>query len=122
MIALYLVDGKRLKRWSVRGSVSLAIEIGRRIIEAGGGELDPVDSILELTKGYRLFEGKVTDVQGVVSVKPVMHRRWTPVAGQMLMAMQTSRAGFLPMRSDSHAMTTMPMNRFTRLMLLQYQP
>ena len=28
--------------------------------------------------------GKVTDVQGIVSVKPVMHRRWTPVATHML--------------------------------------
>ncbi len=29
--------------------------------------------------------GKVTDVQGVVSVKPVMHERWTPVDGPMLL-------------------------------------
>jgi DUF917 family protein len=63
MISLYMVDGKTLKRWSVRGTVSLAIEIGRRIVEAGRSKLDPVDSILELTKGYRLFEGKVVDVQ-----------------------------------------------------------
>jgi predicted Zn-dependent protease len=27
--------------------------------------------------------GKVTDVQGVVTVKPVMHERWTPVVGRI---------------------------------------
>jgi DUF917 family protein len=63
MIGLYMVDGKTLKRWSVRGTVSLAIEIGTRIVEASRSKLDPVDSILELTKGFRLFEGKVADVQ-----------------------------------------------------------
>jgi DUF917 family protein len=47
----------------VRGTITLAMEIGRRIMEAGRSKLDPVDSILEATGGFRLFEGKVTDVQ-----------------------------------------------------------
>ncbi len=63
MIGLYMVDGKAMKRWSVKGTISLAIEIGKRIMEAARGKLDPVDSILELTHGVRLFEGKVIDVQ-----------------------------------------------------------
>ncbi len=29
--------------------------------------------------------GKVTDVQGVVSIKPVMHERWTPVGPQLIL-------------------------------------
>ena len=29
--------------------------------------------------------GKVTDVQGTVSLKPVMHRRWTPVTGPVIL-------------------------------------
>ena len=63
MIGLYVVDGRTLKRWCVRGTITLAMEIGRRIMEAGRSKLDPVDSILEVTRGYRLFEGKVADVQ-----------------------------------------------------------
>jgi DUF917 family protein len=63
MIGLYVVDGRALKRWCVRGTITLAMEIGRRIMEAGRSKLDPVDSILEATGGFRLFEGKVTDVQ-----------------------------------------------------------
>jgi len=48
----------------------------------------PVDDSLfivgdTLTEDGRV--GKVTDVQGIVSVKPVMHRRWTPVAAHMLL-------------------------------------
>ena len=47
----------------------------------------PVDESLfvvgdTLTEDGRL--GKVTDVQGIVSLRPVMHRRWTPVAAHML--------------------------------------
>jgi len=48
----------------------------------------PVDEDLfvvgdTLTEDGRV--GKVTDAQGIVSVKPVMHRRWTPVAAYMLL-------------------------------------
>jgi DUF917 family protein len=63
MIGLYVVDGRTLKRWSVRGTITLAIEIGRRIMEAGRSKVNAVEAILEATGGFRLFEGKVTDVQ-----------------------------------------------------------
>jgi DUF917 family protein len=63
MIGLYVVDGKKMKQWCVRGTITLAMEIGRRIVEANRNKLNPVDSILEVTRGYRLFEGKVTDVR-----------------------------------------------------------
>jgi hypothetical protein len=63
MIGLYVMDGRTLKKFGVRGTISLAIEIGHRIISAHKRKESPVDSILEVTKGYRLFEGKVTDVQ-----------------------------------------------------------
>ncbi len=47
----------------------------------------PVDESLFIV-GETLTEdgrvGKVTDVQGIISVKPVMHRRWTPLATHML--------------------------------------
>jgi tetratricopeptide (TPR) repeat protein len=36
-----------------------------------------------LTEDGRI--GKVTDAQGIVTIKPVMHQRWTPVRNQMLL-------------------------------------
>ena len=63
MIGLYVMEAKKVKKWGVKGTISLAIEIGKRIIVSHEKKTSPVDSILELTNGYRLFEGKVTDVQ-----------------------------------------------------------
>ena len=63
MIGLYVMEAKQVKKWGVKGIMSLAMEIGKRIIASHDNKASPVDSILELTRGYRLFEGKVTDVQ-----------------------------------------------------------
>jgi DUF917 family protein len=63
MIGLYVMDGKTLKEFGTRGTISLSIDIGKRIIESNKKKINPIDSILEVTNGYRLFEGKVTDVQ-----------------------------------------------------------
>jgi DUF917 family protein len=63
MIGLYVMEAKTVKQWGIKGIISLAIEIGKRIIASHESKTSPVDSILELTKGYRLFEGKTTDVQ-----------------------------------------------------------
>ncbi len=49
-------------------------------------ELPPDDAFVvrdTLTEDGRV--GNVTDVQGVVAVKPVMHERWTPLAGRLLL-------------------------------------
>jgi DUF917 family protein len=67
IIALYVMNGKTLKKLAVRSTISLAIEIGKRIVLSNERKVSPVDSILELTRGYRLFEGKVTDVQRELS-------------------------------------------------------
>ena len=63
MIGLYVMDGRTIKQSSIRGTISLCIEIGRRIVESKAENVNPVDAILELTKGFRLFEGKLTDVR-----------------------------------------------------------
>jgi len=63
MIGLYVMDGKTLKQYAIRGTITLAIEIGKRIIMSNRRKESPVDSILEVTSGFRLFEGKVVDVQ-----------------------------------------------------------
>ncbi|RJS89127.1 hypothetical protein DRO56_00140 [Candidatus Bathyarchaeota archaeon] len=51
--------GKDIKESSVHGSYSKAIEVGRAIQEARESGDDPVDRIVEVTKGYKIFEGEV---------------------------------------------------------------
>ncbi len=63
MISIYCVTGKELKDYGVRGTISLAREIGRIILEAHALKESPIQSILELTNGFLLFEGKIMDVQ-----------------------------------------------------------
>ncbi|MFW6139017.1 MAG: DUF917 domain-containing protein [Spirochaetota bacterium] len=63
MIGLYVMDGSTLKKYCVRGTISLAMEIGRRILQSDRKNISRVHSILEVTGGFSLFEGKVTDVQ-----------------------------------------------------------
>ncbi len=70
---------------------STAIRGTRRepIVEVNVLAVDkPVDEELfvvgdTLTEDGRI--GKVTDAQGLVSLKPVMHRRWTPVSGLVIL-------------------------------------
>ncbi len=62
MIGLYVMDGRTVKRSAIRGTLSLAVEIGRRIREAKEGGESPVDSVLALTRGATVFEGKLFDI------------------------------------------------------------
>ena len=62
-IALYPMTGKQLKEASIHFSLSLARDIGRSIREARAVKADPIDAILNVTGGYRLFEGKIVDVE-----------------------------------------------------------
>ncbi len=62
MISLYCMNGTQLKDYAIRGTMSLAQEIGRRIIKSSESNVSPIDSILDVTRGYRLFDGKITDV------------------------------------------------------------
>jgi len=63
MISIYCMDGKTVKKYAVKGTISLAREIGRRIIESNKSKVNPIDAILEVTKGFRLFNGKIIDVK-----------------------------------------------------------
>jgi hypothetical protein len=63
MIGLYVMDGKRMKQFAIRGTISLEIEIGKRILQGRQRKSSPVDAVLEITRGLRLFEGKLTDVR-----------------------------------------------------------
>lgn len=63
MISIYCMDGITLKKYAVRGTISLARKIGEKIVESNKSKTNPINAILELTKGYKLFEGKITDVR-----------------------------------------------------------
>jgi DUF917 family protein len=51
--------GIDIKKSSVHGSYSKAIEVGKAIINATEGGDNPVDKIVEVTKGYKIFEGEI---------------------------------------------------------------
>lgn len=62
MIAIYPMTGRQVKASTVYRTVSLAQAIGRAIREAKQEKANPVDRLLGVTRGFRLFEGKVVDV------------------------------------------------------------
>ncbi len=62
-IALYPMTGKEVKEGGIPHTISLSREIGRSMRLARAEKSDPVESILDVTKGYRLFEGKIVDVE-----------------------------------------------------------
>jgi hypothetical protein len=62
LIAIYPMTGSRLKESCVRGSVSLAMEVGRTIAGARARGLNPVEDLMKLLKSKILFKGKVTDI------------------------------------------------------------
>ncbi len=61
-ISLYTMKGRDVKRAGIPHTLTLAKDIGAAIREARAAKEDPVDSILGVTGGYKLFEGKIVDV------------------------------------------------------------
>lgn len=63
LIALYPMTGAQLKEACIPGSITLAIRIGRTILEAHTRRQSPIDQVLEATGGFQLFRGKIVDVE-----------------------------------------------------------
>ncbi len=61
-IAIYPMNGRVYKEAVVANTISKAAEIGRAIRESKKHGRNPVDAVLDVTRGYRLFEGKIVDV------------------------------------------------------------
>ncbi len=61
-IAIYPMKGDVYKKAVVANTISKAAEIGRAIREAKKRGVNPIDAVLDVTKGYKLFEGKIVDV------------------------------------------------------------
>jgi len=61
-IAGYPMTGRQLKETAILHSVSLAWDLGRRVLSARRKHLDPVGEVIALTKGYLAFQGKIVDI------------------------------------------------------------
>ncbi|WP_221565915.1 DUF917 domain-containing protein [Alkalihalobacillus sp. TS-13] len=62
MLSIYPMQGKTVKQASILNILTLEEEIGRRIREAKKANKNPIEEILDVTNGYKLFTGKVTDI------------------------------------------------------------
>jgi DUF917 family protein len=58
----YPITVRDLKEAAVLDSVSYAERIGVAIREARRKHADPIDAVAEVTKGFRLFDGRIVDV------------------------------------------------------------
>jgi DUF917 family protein len=65
LVAQYALTGAQLRQCSVVGSLRLAEDLGRDVREAREAHLDPVQAVLDRLGGFRVFEGKVLDVNRV---------------------------------------------------------
>ena len=62
LIAFYAMDGRAAKRAVVRGTVTLAADIGRAIREARAAKHSPIEAVQERVGAHRLFSAKIMDV------------------------------------------------------------
>lgn len=63
ILCSYPCTGRQLKEFGVHGTASLCQEIGRAIREAREAHGDPIQAVLDITRGFRLFKGKIVDVE-----------------------------------------------------------
>lgn len=62
-IALFPQSGEQVKRAMIGGTLALAEKIGTSILTAREQKSDPVDAAIVASGGYRLFDGKIVDVE-----------------------------------------------------------
>src|SRR5699024_2233667 len=63
MASIYPMDGKTVKQSSIPHTLQLEEAIGRSIRESKQHHTNPISEVLKLAGGYRLFQGKVTDIE-----------------------------------------------------------
>lgn len=63
MVAQYPLSGKQLKEAMIPGTLSLAQELGRLVREERARHGDPIGAVVERLGGFRLFGGKIVDVE-----------------------------------------------------------
>lgn len=63
MLALPLMSGAQVKKSSVRGTLTLAKQVGEAVLRARRTKEPMMEAVLSVTDGVELFAGKLTDVQ-----------------------------------------------------------
>jgi DUF917 family protein len=63
MITLFAMTGRQVKEATVVGTLGLSQELGRIVRETRAAHGDPVDAVRERLGGFRLFTGKIVDVE-----------------------------------------------------------
>lgn len=63
LIACYATLGAQLKEAAIAGTITLAETIGRTIREARAEHADVLAAIQDVTGGFEIFRGKITDVE-----------------------------------------------------------
>ncbi len=61
-ISIYPMSGRKYKEAAVKYSLTKEIEIGRALNDAKKQGKNPLDVLLDVTRGYHLFTGKIVDV------------------------------------------------------------
>ncbi|MBX5477329.1 MAG: DUF917 domain-containing protein, partial [Clostridia bacterium] len=59
MATAYTMTGAQVKRAAIGGIVTFSEEIGRTLRTAAHRGLDPIEELLRVTRGHRLFHGKI---------------------------------------------------------------
>ncbi|MBN2049615.1 MAG: DUF917 domain-containing protein [Spirochaetales bacterium] len=67
MISLYSMTGRQVKDSGISGIMTFSELIGKAITNARKTNTDPLEDLLDITKGYKLFQGKITDVSRNIS-------------------------------------------------------
>ncbi|MEX0667902.1 MAG: DUF917 domain-containing protein, partial [Acidimicrobiia bacterium] len=62
-IALFVQSGTQIKESMIGGTLRLAEAIGDAVLTARRDKTNPIAAVLSATGGFRLFEGKITDVE-----------------------------------------------------------
>jgi DUF917 family protein len=65
-VSLYCMDGKTMKAWGVKNIVSRSEQLGRAIRTVKQGVGTPEQNFIAACEGYKLFRGKISDVQRTV--------------------------------------------------------
>jgi DUF917 family protein len=61
------MTAEEVRRTAIPGTMTLAIAVGRAVLEARQRLASPIDAVLSVSGGQRLFQGKIVDVERCLS-------------------------------------------------------
>lgn len=60
----YPMSGRQLKESVIPNTITFSIKVGEAITNAANAKRDPVEAFVEVSKGFKLFHGKVKEMKG----------------------------------------------------------